>query len=36
VRRALRAARNDGKNTVEVRVKSQDGTRTITVPLIRA
>ena len=36
VRRALRAARNDGKNSVEVRVKSQDGTRTITVPLIRA
>jgi serine protease Do len=36
VRRALREARNDGKSTVVIRVKSQQGTRTITLPLGRA
>jgi serine protease Do len=36
VREALRNARADGKNSVTVRVKSQEGTRTITIPLRRA
>jgi hypothetical protein len=36
VRRAMRDARADGKNAVVVRVKSQQGTRTITIPLGRA
>lgn len=36
VRDALREARAEGKNSVTVRVKSQEGTRTITIPLRRA
>jgi len=36
VRKALRDARAEGKNSVMVRVKSQQGTRTIAVPLVRA
>jgi serine protease Do len=35
VRQALRDARAEGKNSVTVRVKSQEGTRTITIPLRR-
>jgi serine protease Do len=36
VRDALRNARADSKSSVTVRVKSQEGTRTITIPLRRA
>jgi serine protease Do len=36
LRRALREARTQGQNSVTMRVKSQQGTRSITVPLTRA